>query len=138
MRGRPANGIRAHRNADMKLDRVFVLVMCGCGLAACSSFNMPGINALKPKPTTTSLLIQSSPGGTEARSSLGGTCRTPCTMAIGTAGDFTISFARDGYEPQTVTVHSTMSAGSYMTAPSPVLDPITVFVTLQPMPQAKR
>jgi hypothetical protein len=59
-------------------------------------------------------------------------------MAIGTAGDFTISFARDGYEPQTVTVHSKMSEGSYTTAPSPVFDPSSVFVTLQPLPQAKR
>jgi hypothetical protein len=42
-------------------------------------------------------------------------------MTIGTAGDFTISFARDEYEPQTVTVHSTISEGNYMTAPSPVL-----------------
>ena len=49
-------------------------------------------------------------------------------MTIGTAGDFTISFARDGYEPQTVTVHSTMSEGNYMTAPSPVLDPSPVYV----------
>jgi hypothetical protein len=40
-------------------------------------------------------------------------------MAIATAGDFTIDFAGDGYEPQTVTVHSTMSEGDYMTAPSP-------------------
>ena len=58
-------------------------------------------------------------------------------MTIGTAGDFTISFARDGYEPQTVTVHSTMSEGNYMTAPSPVLDPSPVYVNLEPVPHAK-
>src|ERR1700722_11466348 len=121
----------------MKLDRAFALVMCGFGLAACSSFAVPGFDSLKPKPTTTLLLVQSNPGGAEARSSLGGTCLTPFTMTIGTAGDFTISFARDGYEQQTVTVHSTMSEGGYMTAPSPVLDPNSVFATLQPLPQAK-
>ena len=119
----------------MKLDRTFALVMCGFGLAACSS--MPGFNAFKPKPTTTVLLIQSSPAGVDARSSLGGTCRTPCTMAIGAAGDFTIGFARDGYEPQTVTVHSTMSEGGYMTAASPDLDPNSVYVTLEPLPPTK-
>jgi hypothetical protein len=103
------------------LDRALTLVMCGLGLVACSS--MPGFDLLKPKPTTTVLLIQSDPASAEARSSLGETCRIPCTMAIGTAGDFTIGFARDGHEPQAVTVHSTMSEGDYMTAPSPVLDP---------------
>jgi hypothetical protein len=121
----------------MKLDRAFALVMCGFGLAACGSGTMPGFSSLKPKPTTTVLLIQSNPAEAEARSSLGGTCRTPCTMSIGTAGDFTISFARDGYEPQTVTVHSTMSEGGYMTPASPVFDPNSVYVTLEPLPQAK-
>jgi hypothetical protein len=111
----------------MKLDRAFALVICGLGLAACSSFD-----AFKPKPTTTALLIQSTPPGVDARSSLGGTCPTPCTMAIGTAGDFTISFAHDGYAPQTITVHSTMSEGSFTTAPSPVLSPNPVTVTLEP------
>jgi PEGA domain len=129
----PEGGIRLRRNADMKLEGAFALMMCGLGMAACSS--MPGFDSLKPKPTTTVLLIQSNPAGAEARSSLGGTCRTPCTMAIGTAGDFTISFARDGYEPKTVTVHSTMSEGGYMTAPSPVLDPNSVYVALEALPQ---
>jgi hypothetical protein len=137
MRRRPEGGVPLRRNMDMKLDRTFALVICGFGLAACSSFTMPGFDALTPKPTTTVLLIQSNPGGAEARSSLGPTCRTPCTMAIGAAGDFTISLARDGYEPQTVTVHSTMSGGGYMTAASPTLEPTSVDVTLEPLPQAK-
>jgi PEGA domain len=119
----------------MRLCRAFALVMCGLGMAACSS--MSAFDSLKPKPTTTVLLIQSNPANAEARSSLEGTCRTPCTMAIGTAGDFTISFARDGYESQTVTVHSTMSEDGYMTAPSPVLEPSPVYVNLEPLPQAK-
>jgi PEGA domain len=123
------------RDADMKVDRVLALVICGLGLEACSSSSLPGFDAFKPKPTTTELLIQSNPAGVDARSSLGGTCRTPCTMAIGTAGDFTISFAHDGYEPQTRTVHSTMSEGGFTTAPLPVLAPDPVFVMLEP--QAK-
>ena len=119
----------------VKLDRAFALVMGGFGLVACSS--TPGFDPWKSKPTTTVLLIQSNPAGAEARLSLGGACRTPCTMAIATAGDFTISFARDGYEPQTVTVHSTMAGGGFMTAPSPTFDPDSVNVTLEPLPQAK-
>jgi hypothetical protein len=76
MRRRPEGGIRLRRNADMKLDRAFALVMCGLGMAACSS--MPGLDSLKPKPTATVPLIQSNPASAEARSSLGGTCRAPC------------------------------------------------------------
>jgi hypothetical protein len=111
----------------MKLDRAFALVMCGLGLSACSSFD-----AFKAKPTTTPLRIESNPFGVDARSSLGGTCPTPCTMAIGTAGDFTISFAQDGYVPQTITVHSTMPEGTFLTGPSPVLAPNPVVVMLEP------
>jgi PEGA domain len=135
MRRRPEGGIRLRRSADMKLDRAFALLMCGLGMVACSS--VPGLDSLKPKPMTTVLLIQSNPAGAEARSSLGGTCRTPCTMAVGTAGDFTITLARDGYEPQTVSVHSTMSEGDYLTAPSPVLAPSPVYVTLESLLRAK-
>lgn len=111
------------------------LLICGFGLAACSSSTMPGFDVFKPKPTTTELLLQSNPAGVDAQSSLGGICRTPCKMTIGAAGDFTISFVRDGYEPQTRTVHSTMSEGSFTTASSPVLAPNPVFVMLEP--QAK-
>jgi hypothetical protein len=111
----------------MKLDRAFALVMCCFGLAACSSFDV-----FKPKATTTALRIESNPSGVDAQTSLGRTCPTPCTMAIGTAGDFTISFAQDGYVPQTITVHSNMSEGGFTTAPSPVLSPNPVVVTLEP------
>ena len=128
--------VQRRGNADMKFDWAFIAVICAFGLAACgSSSTMPSFDAFKPKPTPTELLIQSNPPGADARSSLGGTCRTPCTMAIGTAGDFTISLARDGYEPQTITVHSTMSEGGFMTASSATLDPNTVSVALKPRAQ---
>jgi hypothetical protein len=120
----------------MRLDRASALMLCGLGMAACGS--MPGLDSLKPNPETTLLLIQSNPAGAEARSSLGKICRTPCTMSVGEAGDFTINFARDGYELQTVTVHSAMAEGSYMTAPSPVLDPSPVYVNLVPHAKASK
>lgn len=111
--------------------RAVAFLTGGLSLGACSSATLPGFDSLTPKPTTTGLLIESSPASAEARSSLGATCRTPCTMQIGTAGDFTISFTLDGYVPQTVTVHSTMSKGDFMTAPAPLLNPAPVFVTLE-------
>jgi hypothetical protein len=113
-------------------NRAFAVVICGLGVASCDSVAMPGFDAFKPKPTTTLLLIQSSPSGAEARTSLGQTCRTPCTMQIGAADDFTVSFTLNGYMPQTLTVHSTMSKGGFTTAPSPALDPASLFATLEP------
>ena len=115
------------------------LLICGLGLASCSSVAMPSFDAFKPKPTTTLLLIQSTPSGAEARTSLGQTCRTPCTMQIGAADDFTVSFALNGYMPQTLTVHSTMSKGGFTTAPSPECNPASLFPTLEPVtPQPQK
>jgi len=94
---------------------------------------MPGFNAFKPKPTTTLLLIQSTPPGAEARTSLGKTCRTPCTMQIGSSEDFTVSFSLNGYMPQTLAVHATMDQGGFTTAASPVLNPSSLFATLEPV-----
>jgi hypothetical protein len=117
--------------------RTLAVVIFSVGLASCSSVAMPGFNAFKPKPTTTLMLIQSTPPGAEARTSLGKTCRTPCTMLIGSGEDFTVSFSLNGYIPQTLTVHSTMSEGGFTTAPSPVLNPSSLFATLEPVtPQA--
>jgi hypothetical protein len=117
--------------------RALAVVICSVGLASCGSLAMPGFDAFTPKPTTTLLLIQSSPPGAEARTSLGKTCRTPCTMQIGSSEDFTVSFGLNGYMPQTLTVHASMSGGDFMTAASPVLNPASLFATLEPVtPQA--
>jgi hypothetical protein len=117
--------------------RALAVMILSVGLASCGSVATPSFDAFKPKPTTTLLLIQSTPPGAEARTSLGKTCRTPCTMQIGASEDFTVSFGLNGYMPQTLTVHSTMSKGGFMTAPSPVLEPTTLFATLEPVtPQA--
>jgi hypothetical protein len=113
--------------------RAFAVVTCSLGLASCSSVAMPGFDAFKPKPPTALLFVESYPSGAEARASVGKTCRTPCSMLIGAADDLTVSFASDGYMPQTLTVHSTMSEGGFVTAPSLVLDPAYLFAKLEPV-----
>jgi hypothetical protein len=117
--------------------RILAVVVPSLGLsvAGCSSTSMPsmpGIDSLKPKPTTTLLLIESNPAGAEAKSSLGKACRTPCTMLIGEGRDFTVTFTLAGYVPQTLNVHSTMSKGDWSVGPSPILEPGSLFPTLEP------
>ncbi len=112
---------------------VVAVAVASLSLASCSSVSAPSFSAFKPKPTTTLLLIESNPAGAEAKTSLGQSCRTPCTMQIGAANDFTVAFTLDGYKPQTLTVHATMSGGGFTTAPSPVFDPPSLFPTLEPL-----
>jgi hypothetical protein len=119
-------------------NRALAVVACSLGLASCSSVAMPSFDVFNPKPTGAVLIVESSPSGAEARASLGKTCRTPCSMLIDAADDFTVSFALDGYMPQTLTVHATMSKSVLMlTVPSPVLEPAYLFAKLEPVaPQA--
>jgi hypothetical protein len=115
-------------------NRTVAVAICGLVVAACTS-----MEAMKPKPTTTLLLIESNPGGAEARTSLGGTCHTPCTMQIGSPNDFTVTFTLAGHEPQTLTVHSVMEGGGYTTPAAPVFTPAPLIATLQPLnPPAKK
>jgi hypothetical protein len=52
-------------------------------------------------------------------------------MLIGEGNDFTVTFTLDGYAPQTLPVHATMSPGGWTEGPSPVLNPGSLFPTLE-------
>jgi hypothetical protein len=111
------------------MKRVIAIAACGLSLAACSG--MPGWMQLdtpdfmKTAPVTTNMQFESEPAGAEARTSLGQSCRTPCSLAM-TPSEFTVSFALPGYQPQTVPV-KVVSSGEEEAH----LVPNPVFVELQ-------
>ena len=116
------------------MKRIAAIAACGLSLAACSSmpswmqFDLP-----KSAPAATTMQFESEPAGAEAKTSLGQSCRTPCSLAV-SANEFTVSFALSGYQPQTVPVRivsSTEVTVEGETAP-PRLVPNPVFVELQP------
>jgi hypothetical protein len=118
------------------MTRILAIAACGFSLAACST--VPGWMQFGPStgaPAATTIQFESEPAGAEARTSLGQTCRTPCSVAV--AGDeFTVSFTLQGYEPQTVPVRAVTSnervdydAGQ---TGGPRLVPNPVFVELEP------
>jgi hypothetical protein len=133
----------------MNMIRAIAVAACGFWLASCTSM-MPSFDLGASRPATTNLTIASDPPGAEARTSLGGTCRTPCTMAVSVANEFTVSYTLDGYLPQTVSVRPTPREGSgsldrrqdtfdfrengglYTTSAPPRLDPNPVFAELHP------
>ena len=120
------------------------VTIAGLGLACCNTTSTPStpaassstsssgyFDAFKQKPPSKVLLIQSSPGGAQAKTSFGKTCTTPCSMLIGESSDFTVSFALAGYETQTLTVHAKIDPGGWTTSPSLVFDPPSLFPTLE-------
>jgi hypothetical protein len=124
--------------------RFIAVVACGLALASCSSFSpsfpwTPSFpwatsDASGPKPATSNLTIESDPPGAEARTSQGLTCRTPCTLAVPATDEFNVSYALNGYLPQSVTVRAATAQTSKFSLETPVttLEPNPVFAQLSP------
>ncbi|MBX9847482.1 MAG: hypothetical protein K2Z80_37465 [Xanthobacteraceae bacterium] len=119
------------------MKRIAAIVACGLSLAACSSMpslDWPSLPSLpKPAPAATTMQFESEPAGAEAKTSLGQSCRTPCSLAV-SSNEFTVSFSLQGYQAQTVPVRVVSSTDVNIegeTAP-PRLVPNPVFVELQP------
>jgi hypothetical protein len=130
--------------------RFIVVAACGLALAACSSFSpsfpwtpsfpwAPSLDASGPKPATSNLTIESDPPGAEARTSQGLTCRTPCTLAVPVAEEVSVSYALNGYLPQSVTVRPVTAKTSTFSLETPVttLEPNPVFAQLSSAKPAK-
>ena len=57
------------------------------------------------------LRIESEPPGADARTAEGQSCRTPCELTVPATGEVAISFALQGYNPQTISVRAEAPAG---------------------------
>jgi hypothetical protein len=79
------------------------------------------------------LRVESQPPGAEAKSTHGQSCRTPCELNVQPGSDQSVTVALDGYQPQTVPLHSETGAGK--------IGPNPLFVELKaesPAPPAKK
>jgi hypothetical protein len=114
--------------------RIVGVVAMGLGLAACS-FSMPSMDFFSSKPTTASLSIESNPPGADAKLSTGATCKTPCSLTVSLASEFTVAVALTGYGPETRTVKPVAPEGSSKDAAATLLDPNPLFIELKrPVP----
>ncbi len=116
---------------------VIVVAIASFGLAGCSSMSM---DVFKPTPKTVSLQVDSTPPGADATSSLGGSCKTPCTLSVpDSAESFSVAFALANHQPLTVPVQVTHHRGDYVTSqPSVTFDPNPVVGELQATPPPRR
>lgn len=77
------------------MKRVVVFASIALALAGCATVT---------RGVSSQVQIQSEPPGADVRTSTGFTCVTPCTMTVGRKDEFTVSFAKAGYEPEQVDV----------------------------------
>jgi hypothetical protein len=96
--------------------------------------SMPSMDFFRSGPPTEVLRIESEPPGADARTADGQSCRTPCELTVPSTNEVAISFALQGYAPQTISVRAEAPAtASYAEgAPPTRLQPNPVYAELTP------
>jgi hypothetical protein len=109
---------------------VIAIALAGATLAGCSSLSM---DAFKSTPPTVQLQLDSVPSGAEARTSVGPSCKTPCSVAV-TPPDsgFSVTFTLNKFQPATIPVQVIRNPGDFSTPASTTVDPNPVLAELQP------
>jgi hypothetical protein len=110
--------------------RVFAIAAAGASLAGCSSFSL---DSFKPTPPTVQVQLESAPPGAEARTSLGPSCKTPCSVAVAAPDTgFAVTYTLNKFETATIPVQVIRVAGDQTTSASVTIDPSPVFAELHP------
>jgi len=124
--------LAAGAGADNIMRRVIAIAIAGASLAGCSSFSM---DAFKMAPPEVPVQLDSVPQGAEAKTSLGPSCRTPCSVSVPAPDTgFSVTFTMDKYLPATVPVQVVRNTGAFNNSPPVVMDPNPVVAELQPAP----
>jgi hypothetical protein len=86
------------------MSRVIAFVACGLTLAGCASSGYDFLPLPSSSPATVTVQFESKPQGAEAKTTIGESCRTPCALPMAPDKEFSVTFALNGYQPQTVPV----------------------------------
>jgi hypothetical protein len=112
-----------------------LLVVCGAWAIAWFATSSQPRNTVQPAPPSKAIAIatihlNSVPQGADAITSIGWSCRTPCSMEVPVDRPFTVTFTRPGFAPNTVPVEPKPAQPG---GPEPKFAPDPVFAALQPM-----
>jgi hypothetical protein len=89
-------------------------------------------------PPSVTVQLESLPVGAEARTSNGQTCKTPCSVSVPAADNFTVTFSLPKFQSETVQVQVIRQPGDATTPESLLIDPNPVYAELQPAPPPAR
>jgi PEGA domain len=116
-------------NCVMLRIRHSVIGLATLALAGCTSSSTPSwLSSTPPPPPTMALQFDSVPQGADVRTADGQTCKTPCTLAVPTTSQ-SVSFAMNGFTPQSVPVQVAEGSNPPQFQPNPVM------VSLQSLPK---
>jgi len=111
-----------------RISGVVAIASLGVGVAGCSITNWIPSSA----PAAVTVQVESEPAGAEAKSSVGPSCRTPCTLSVATAKEFTVTFTLTGYQPQTVPVTPRPTGDPRESSGEVKFEPDPVYAQLEP------
>jgi hypothetical protein len=109
------------------------IVALATALAGCSSSLPDWMSFKSSPPPPTALQFESDPPGADVRTAQGQTCLTPCSLTVPPENQ-SVSFAKNGYLPQTVQVTVRMPEHGMFDNPPPDIQPNPVAIVLQPAP----
>jgi hypothetical protein len=116
--------------------RIILIAATGLSLAGCSTDYFR--DYFKSAPTPVQLQLESTPPGAEAKTSIGPSCKTPCSVALTPPeGGFTVSYTLNKFQPVTLPVQVTRTPGDLLTAGTTRMDPNPVLAELQPVKPTK-
>jgi hypothetical protein len=125
-----------------RVSGVLALSAFGLVLAGCSSGSVNGLfpGMASSNPAKATIQLQSEPTGAEAKTSLGASCQTPCSLEVAANNDLSVTFSLDGYQPQTVPVKPVPPTGRVEpgTYPNVALTPNPVMAQLEPVTPAMK
>ena len=110
--------------------RVIMIAVAGATLAGCSSLSL---DAFKSTPPTVQVQLDSVPQGADAVTSVGPSCKTPCSVTVQAPDTgFSVSFTLPKFQPATIPVQVIHTPGDLTTAATTTFDPNPVVAQLQP------
>jgi hypothetical protein len=110
--------------------RVVVIAVAGASLTGCSSFSL---DAFKSTPPTVQVQLDSIPPGADAVTSVGPSCKTPCSVAVQSPdAGFSVTYTLNKFQPMTTPVQVIRTPGDPTSPATTMVDPNPVVAELQP------
>lgn len=115
------------------MHRVIAIAVAGASLGGCSSMPSFSWDYFKPTPPTIQVQLDSTPPGADAKTSLGPSCKTPCSVSVPAPdAGFSVTYSLNRFQPATVPVQVIRNPGDYANPAATITDPNPVFAELQP------
>jgi hypothetical protein len=134
--GQAARSVGSRASTTGHHARIILVAVTGLSLAGCSTDYFR--DYFKSAPTSVQLQLESTPPGAEAKTSIGPSCKTPCSITLtAPEGGFTVNYTLNKFQPATVPVQVTRTPGDLLTAATTKIDPNPVLAELQPVTPPK-